>query len=237
MPEGASAPPPGSYAPPPPPAAAPPQGYPPPPQQQNPYPQQGYPQQGYPQQGNPQQGQPNYPQQNYPPQQAGYNQPQQGYPQGQPGYPPPQQPGYQQPPPPGYQQQPQYGGYQQPPPGADTGGLTENMAAALCYSLGILTGILFLFLEPWSKNRNIRFHAFQSIFVGGGIFLLSIALSILARILVFVPVIGLTVFFIIWPLFGLGLLALWIMLMYKAYNGERWVLPVIGPLAEKQAAS
>ena len=33
----------------------------------------------------------------------------------------------------------------------------------------------------------------------------------------------------------LGFFILWLMLMYKAYNRERWVLPFIGPLAEKQA--
>src|SRR6266849_1469086 len=52
------------------------------------------------------------------------------------------------------------------PPAAEAtaGGLAENVAGALCYGLGILTGILFLVLEPYSRNPRIRFHAFQSIF-------------------------------------------------------------------------
>ncbi len=48
---------------------------------------------------------------------------------------------------------------------ATSSGLQENVAAALCYALGFITGILFLVLEPYNKNRNIRFHAFQSIFL------------------------------------------------------------------------
>src|SRR5438270_14094327 len=51
-------------------------------------------------------------------------------------------------------------GYPPPPPVATSGGLQENVAAALCYALGFITGILFLVLEPYNKNRNIRFHAF-----------------------------------------------------------------------------
>src|SRR6476646_8688292 len=42
--------------------------------------------------------------------------------------------------------------------------IDENVAAALCYLVGVLTGILFLVLEPYNRNPTIRFHAFQSIF-------------------------------------------------------------------------
>ncbi len=50
-------------------------------------------------------------------------------------------------------------------------------------------------------------------------------------LLAILPVFG----FAIFTIFQLGVLVLWLMLMYKAYNKERWVLPIIGPLAEKQA--
>src|ERR1700674_1198188 len=45
-----------------------------------------------------------------------------------------------------------------------TAGMDENVAAALCYLVGVLTGVLFLVLEPYNRNKVIRFHAFQSIF-------------------------------------------------------------------------
>lgn len=121
-----------------------------------------------------------------------------------------------------------------PPPAAQAG-LQENMACALCYLLGILTGVLFLVLEPYNKNRNIRFHAFQSIFVWIAMVVSGIVFGIVATIFAFIPFIGPIVSVLLWPLYGLATLGLWIMLMYKAYNNQRWVLPIIGPLAEKQA--
>src|SRR5690242_11310682 len=44
-------------------------------------------------------------------------------------------------------------------------GLTDNAASALCYVLGLVTGILFLVMAPYSQIRTVRFHAFQSIFL------------------------------------------------------------------------
>jgi uncharacterized membrane protein len=114
-------------------------------------------------------------------------------------------------------------------------GLQENMACALCYVLGLLTGILFLVLEPYNKNRLIRFHAFQSIFVHLGSIVVFIGLMIFMGILHFIPILGSILALMLYPIAMLGFFILWLMLIYKAYNGERWVLPIIGPLAEKQA--
>jgi uncharacterized membrane protein len=113
--------------------------------------------------------------------------------------------------------------------------MADNMAAALCYLLGVLTGILFLVLEPYNRNRMIRFHAFQSIFLWIAAVALFIALSILGFVLLAIPFIGALISLLLHLGLGLGLFIVWIMLMYKAYNNERWVLPIIGPLAEKQA--
>jgi uncharacterized membrane protein len=178
-------------------------------------PQQSYqpPQQSFGQQG--------YGQQDYG--QPGAGQQQQGY--GQPGS---QQPGYQQQ---GYQQQ---GGYAPPPPPAGQG-LPDNTASALAYLFGIITGIFFLVVAPYSTNRNVRFHAFQSIFLGISVFVGWFVVIILSTFMAFIPMIGAIFSLLLTAGFGLGFLALWIMLMYKAYNGQKWVLPVIGPLAEKQA--
>jgi uncharacterized membrane protein len=145
--------------------------------------------------------------------------------------PPP--PGAPPPPPQSYSQQQ---GYAAPPQaGVQAGGLTDNMACALCYVLGLLTGVLFLVLAPYNQNRLIRFHAFQSIFVHLAMIATMIALVVLTGILHLIPFVGVMISFVLYPLVGLGFFALWLVLMYKAYNNERWVLPVIGPLAEKQA--
>jgi uncharacterized membrane protein len=100
-------------------------------------------------------------------------------------------------------------------------GLPENMAGALCYVLGPVTGIIFLLLEK--ENAFIRFHAMQSTIVFGGLFVINIFLG-------FIPILG----WLTGTLLGLIGLVLWVMLLVKAYQGERYKLPYIGEIAEKQ---
>ena len=115
---------------------------------------------------------------------------------------------------------------------APAAGLTENAAAALCYVLGLITGILFLVLEPYNRNRNIRFHAFQSIFLNVSWIVIWVAIGI---VLAMVHTVGLFFFGFLYPLVGLCFFILWIYLILMAYQGKTIVLPVIGPLAQKQA--
>jgi uncharacterized membrane protein len=115
--------------------------------------------------------------------------------------------------------------------------MDENVAAALCYLLGVLTGILFLVLEPYNRNPVIRFHAFQSIFVWIAAIVIGMAVSVLAYPIAALPFIGWLIDILLWMVFSLGVVGLWLFLMYKAYNKERFVVPVVGPLAEKQARS
>jgi uncharacterized membrane protein len=116
-------------------------------------------------------------------------------------------------------------------------GLQDNLAGALCYVLGFITGILFLVLEPYNRKPFIRFHAFQSIIFSAAWIALSIAISIMFSI------VGIAMGFM-WPILillrlviGLGGFVLWLVLMFKAYNGERYQLPIVGPMAEKQAGA
>jgi len=122
-----------------------------------------------------------------------------------------------------------------PAPAAQAAGLEENLACALCYVLGLLTGILFLVLAPYNQNRLIRFHAFQSIFLNIAWIAVFIAISIVSLVLLPIPFQDAILSVILHLAAGLGVFIIWLMLMYKAYNRERWVLPFIGPLAEKQA--
>jgi uncharacterized membrane protein len=124
-----------------------------------------------------------------------------------------------------------------PPPPVTPGppGLTDNLAAALCYLLLVLSGILFLVLEPYNRNKTIRFHAFQSIFLWIAVVIVYIAVSILSLVLLPIPFAGAAIILLLHVGLGLGIFILWLMLMYKAYNNQRWELPVIGPMAAKQA--
>jgi uncharacterized membrane protein len=116
-------------------------------------------------------------------------------------------------------------------------GLEENVAAALCYLVGVLTGILFLVLEPYNRNPVIRFHAFQSIFAWIAAMVIGMSLSMFSYPIAAIPFIGWLIDILLWLAFSLGVLVLWLYLMYKAYNRDRLVLPVIGAWAEKQAQS
>jgi uncharacterized membrane protein len=109
--------------------------------------------------------------------------------------------------------------------------MEDNVASALCYVLGFITGIVFLVMEPYSKKRAIRFHAFQSIFVCVAMIAVDIVLSML------LPVLPWSLYLLLGRLFGLACLVLWLFLIYSAYQGKAVALPVIGPLAQKQAQS
>ncbi len=114
--------------------------------------------------------------------------------------------------------------------------MDSNLAGALAYLLGPITGIAFYVLEP--DDEYVRFHAVQSIAVFGGFFVLSIVLSVVLGALSLIPRIG----WIIGIVLGLGSfllapigLVVWAFLMYKAYNNERYAVPVIGRYAERYA--
>ena len=114
---------------------------------------------------------------------------------------------------------------------AQVGGLTENVAGALAY-VTIIPAVLFLIIEPYNKNRFVRFHAFQSIFFHVAWIVLWIALGIFGHL----PFLG-WASLLLWPLIGLAGFLLWLVLVFKAYQGKTFKLPVIGDMAEKQAST
>ncbi len=97
-------------------------------------------------------------------------------------------------------------------------GLSKNTAGALAYVLGPVTGVVFLVLE---KDAFVRFHAMQSIVVFVGLFLLQWVFGLTIILLALVPLIS---------LFGF---VLWLILIYKAWQGEEWEVPVLGKYARK----
>lgn len=218
---------------------------------------EGYGQQGYGQQGQGgQQGYQGYGQQGQPGQQGqqagqtGYGQP--GQPGGQPGYgqQPYQAPGYgqqQQYQAPGYgQQQQQYqvpnyaqGGQFGAGVGAAAGdasstsmNMAPNILGLLCYIpfIGLISSIVIFLMEK--RNRFVRFHATQGMFLWGAIAVWGIATSILLH----VPVIGLILGFALLcldPVIYIGAFVIGIILMVQAYQGKLFKLPYIGAQAEK----
>jgi len=113
--------------------------------------------------------------------------------------------------------------------------MTDNVAGALCYLFGLITGILFLVLAPYNQSRSVKFNAFQSIFFNIVWIAAWIVLTIVAIALHVIPVLGAVLSVTLNLLLLIGGLIVWLYLMFKTYNNEKVMLPVIGPMAEKQA--
>ena len=108
------------------------------------------------------------------------------------------------------------------PIAASSEGLAENVAGLLCYSLGWVTGLIFLLIDkrPW-----VKFHAAQSIAVFGGLTVIRIGLLFMSHLL------GWAIF----GLIGLVSLVLWIFLMVKAYQHETVRIPIAADIADSLA--
>ena len=110
-------------------------------------------------------------------------------------------------------------------------GMDENLAAALCYIP--IIGLIFLLVEPYNKNKTIKFHAMQSLFYCIAWIAVGIVLGIFGGILMPLGMWGF--WLLISRLVQLALFVGLIIMAVKAYQGSRFLMPIIGPLAEKQA--
>jgi uncharacterized membrane protein len=102
--------------------------------------------------------------------------------------------------------------------------MDENLAGALCYLIGWITGIVFYLLE--NKNKTVRFHAMQSILTFLPLTIIAFIISAMSWFIPFIWILS----WLLWIL----ILILWLVLMIKAYQGEKFKLPIVGDIAEKQ---
>ncbi|MGD0956078.1 MAG: DUF4870 domain-containing protein [Candidatus Acidiferrales bacterium] len=109
-------------------------------------------------------------------------------------------------------------------------GLAENVAGLLCYVLGWITGLIFFFID---KRPFVRFHATQSIVVFGGLHIINIVLAGIFGMSLMGGFGGLSAGVLLYWLIGLVGFVLWILLMIKAYQNERFRVPVAADIAEK----
>lgn len=110
-------------------------------------------------------------------------------------------------------------------------GLEQNTAALLSYLFTWVTGIVFYLLEK--DNKYVRFHAMQSIFFGIAMVLAGVLLVILTTILRYIPFIGGMTSMLLSFVYWIGTVIIWLLLMVKAFQGERYKLPLIGDIAER----
>ena len=130
-----------------------------------------------------------------------------------------------------------------PPPLPPTGprstgstnlGVAPNVGGLLCYApccIGLVFSIVAVIVEK--QSRFLRFHAFQSLFFHGAAIVAMIGFQILGLMIGMISAVLALIFHMLLMLVGLVLLAAEILLMVKAYNGEEYELPTIGPMARK----
>jgi len=121
--------------------------------------------------------------------------------------------------------------------GVATGtGLEENVAGLLCYIIGWVTGIIFFVID---KRPFVKFHAAQSMVVFGALFVLSIAVNMFLHMSWMMGaatgMIGSGLAFLVSSVIGLVALVAWVLCMLKAYQHERFKLPILGDIAENIA--
>ncbi|MBF0252399.1 MAG: DUF4870 domain-containing protein [Candidatus Omnitrophica bacterium] len=103
-------------------------------------------------------------------------------------------------------------------------GIQANIEAFLCYLGGFITGIIFYIVEK--ENKFVRFHAVQSTVTFGGLFIVNLASRLILP--------G-ALYSLISLLVGILSLILWVVLMVKAYSGEKYKLPIAGEVAEEKS--
>lgn len=108
--------------------------------------------------------------------------------------------------------------------------MDENVAGLLCYILGWVTGLIFFLID---KRPFVRFHAAQSIGLSIALFAVYLIIGVLFTMLHFMSMgfIALAIY----PLLALLVFIVWIFMMYKAYQHEKFMLPIIGPIAANMA--
>ncbi len=110
--------------------------------------------------------------------------------------------------------------------------LEENIAAVIAY-ITVVPAVVFLYLDPFKRNRFVRFHAWQHLLLFGVAIVGAIAASILWMLLQLMPFMRVLVF----PftgLIGLAWFFVWLLLVVKAYHHQLFKLPYIGDLAEER---
>lgn len=119
--------------------------------------------------------------------------------------------------------------------GSTLPGLSVNGASALCYIFGFVTGIVFLVLPPYNQDRRVRFHAFQSIFLNVAVIVIHIGITFVSLMFHAISFALGMLISSLHLLVSFGFFLVWLYMMWKSYQGEKVMLPFIGPLAERQA--
>jgi len=114
------------------------------------------------------------------------------------------------------------------------GVLPENIAGGLAY-FTFLPAVVFLLLDPYRKNRFVRFHSLQCLLLWGAAILFAIALKLASVVLFIIPLLGPLLVTIVGAVIVLAGIVIWMVLVIKAFQGEMFKLPILGDVAAQQA--
>lgn len=114
------------------------------------------------------------------------------------------------------------------------GAFPEPIAGALAY-FTFIPAIVFLVLEPYKRNRFVRFHSVQCLLLWGAGILVAIALKLAGLLLFIIPVLGPLLVLLISTVVGLAAVVIWLVLLVKALQGEMFQLPLLGDFAAQRA--
>ena len=116
------------------------------------------------------------------------------------------------------------------------GFLSERIAGAVAY-FTFVPAIVFLVLEPYKKNRFVRFHAVQCLAVWGTLIGLAIVLKLAGLLLFIIPVLGPLLVVLVSTVVVLAAGVIWLVLVVKALQGHMFKLPLLGDFAARQAGA
>jgi len=131
---------------------------------------------------------------------------------------------------------PRVGQHDDPQDSHESSTVAENVAGALAY-FTFVAAIIFLAVEPYRRSRFVRFHAIQCLFYSAAAAVIFVVLRLLGAVLFVIPTLGPMLVTIVDVVVGLAVVLTWLVLVVKAFQGERFGLPLLGALAERYAES
>jgi uncharacterized membrane protein len=114
------------------------------------------------------------------------------------------------------------------------GALPENIAGVLAY-FTFIPAVAFLLLDPYKKNRFVRFHSIQCLLLWAAAILFAIALKLASVVLFIIPLLGPLLVYLVSTVVALAVVVIWFVLVVKAFQGEMFKLPLLGDFAAQQA--
>jgi uncharacterized membrane protein len=114
------------------------------------------------------------------------------------------------------------------------GGLPESVAGAIAY-FTFIPAIIFLLVEPYRRNRFVRFHSVQCLLMCAAAAVAAAVLRLASLVLFIIPVLGPLLVVLLDMLAILAFLLIWLVLVVKALQGHALSLPVLGEFADRYA--